>query len=214
VGFYLPYRRLLGSQVDVVRSEPHAPQGHALAARMRMQALASFRWLPGAWWRERESRHWWELNQRVRRDVLEVIERWPAATFLFAHWPLPHPPFVMASDGSYHGPYAVDRREGDAADYRRHLLWLDRVVGEVVGALEASGRFDDALLVMTGDHGWQRHDAAVRHVPLLVKWPGQREGDRVAGSFSTLEIGGLVELAARGGASAADARVWIAERAR
>jgi hypothetical protein len=214
VGFYLPYRLLLGSQVDVVRTEPHAPQGHGLVERMQVQALASFRWLPERWWRERESRHWWELNHRVRRDVLEVIERWPAATFLFAHWPLPHPPFVMGSDGSYHGPYRVDRREGDAADYRRHLLYLDRVVGEIVSALEASGRFDDALLVMTGDHGWQRHDQAVRHVPLLVKWPGQRAGERVAGRFSTLELGGLVELAARGGASVSEARAFIAERAR
>jgi hypothetical protein len=214
VGFYLPYRRLLGEQVDVVRSEPHAPRGSGSLERMRLQALASLRFLPERWRREAYSRGWWQLGRRVRDDVLRILSTWPAATFLFSHWPLPHPPFVLESDGSYRGPYASDRREGGAEDYRRHLLYLDRVVGEVVGALESAGRFDASLLVLTGDHGWHEHDADLLHVPLLVKWPHQRTAEVVAGRFSTLDLAGLVELVARGESDLADARRYIAAHAR
>jgi hypothetical protein len=214
VGFYLPYRRLLDGQVDVVRSEPHAPRGSGGLERMRLQALASLPFLPGRWRREAYSRGWWELGRRVRDDVLRIVSTWPAATFLFSHWPLPHPPFVLESDGSYRGPYASDRREGGPEDYRRHLLYLDRVVGEVVGALEAAGRFDASLLVLTSDHGWHHHDRDLLRVPLLVKWPRQRSAEVVTGRFSTLDLAGLLELVARGETGLDDARRYLAAHAR
>jgi hypothetical protein len=214
VGFYLPYRRLVGGQVDVVRSEPHAPHGSGGLERMRLQALASLRFLPERWRRESYSRAWWELGRRVRDDALRVVSTWPAATFLFSHWPLPHPPFVRESDGSYRGPYASDRREGGPEDYRRQLLYLDRVVGEIVGSLEAAGRFDASLLVLTGDHGWHDHDRDLLHVPLLVKWPQQRSAEVVTGSFSTLDLAGLLELVARGETGLDSARRYLAAHVR
>ena len=214
VGFYLPYRRLLGAQVDVVRAEPHAPTGEGILGRMRLRALESLRFLPEGWRREAYSRHWWEQNRRVRDDVLRILSSWPAATFLFSHWPLPHPPFVLESDGSYRGPFTSDRREGDAADYRRHLLYLDRVVGEALDELEDVGRLDESLLVVTSDHGWHHHDPDVLHVPLLVKWPRQRAPEVVRGRFSTLDLGGLVELAARGEVDLEDARRYLASHQR
>jgi hypothetical protein len=210
VGFYLPYRRLLGAQVDVVRSAPHAPTGAGILGRMRLRALGSLPLLPEGWRREAYSRHWWEQNRRVRDDVLRILRTWPAATFLFSHWPLPHPPFVLESDGGYHGPFASHRQEGDAADYRRHLLYLDRVVGDALDALEDVGRLDESLLVVTGDHGWHHHDPDLLHVPLLVKWPRQRAPEVVRGRFSILDLGPLVELAARGEVDLDDARRFLA----
>jgi hypothetical protein len=209
LGFYLPYRRMLGEPLDAVRSYPHAPRGDGFGERMAESALASFGFLPERWRRERYSRHWHELNVRTRRDALRVLAEWPRDTFLFVHWPLPHPPFVLESDGSYRGPFTIHRREGEEADYLRHLLHLDRVVGEIVATLERSGRLDAALLVLSSDHGWQKRDRAVRHVPLLVKWPGQRVGEVVPGRFSTLDLPGLVQLAAEGRTALADARAYL-----
>jgi hypothetical protein len=220
-GYYLPYRRLLGSELRVARSEPHVPRGSSLAERLRVRALAGARYLQGpgaakrllAEHRLRYSLNWYALNQRVLSDTLEIAARWPRNTFAFIHFPMPHPPFVVAADGSFRGPYRGDRSSGTRADYRLHLRNVDRIVGLFVAALRASGRFDDALIVMTGDHGWKRHDRRVLHVPLLIKWPRQRASHAIGDVFPTLALPALLELASRGGVSESDALRFIAEHA-
>lgn len=220
-GYYLPYRRLIGPELQVARSEPHVPRGSTLSERFRVRALAGARYLQGpgaaarllAEHRLRYSEHWFELNQRVLADALEIASRWPRKTFSFSHFPMPHPPFVIDADGSFRGPYRRDRSQGTRADYRRHLRNVDRIVGLLVAALQRSGRFDDALIVLTGDHGWKRHDRRVLHVPLLVKWPRQSQPAFFAPVFPTLALPGLLELATRGDASPEDANRYLVEHA-
>jgi hypothetical protein len=75
--------------------------------------------------------------------------------------------------------------------FQRYLLqlgYVDRLLGELLDRLEATGLYDDALLVVVGDHGVtfrpgqmyrQPTDESVRdlmHVPLFVKLPGTRPG--------------------------------------
>jgi membrane-anchored protein YejM (alkaline phosphatase superfamily) len=65
------------------------------------------------------------------------------------------------------------------------LLYLDRVVGRIIEQLKAAGKFDDALLIFTSDHGWRwdpdvpvkdwTADPILRKVPLLVKLPRQQQ---------------------------------------
>lgn len=220
-GYYLPYRRLLGPELTVVRSEPHLPRGATLAERFRVRALAGARYLQGpgaavrllAEHRLRYSEHWFALNQRVLADTLEVALHWPRKTFSFSHFPMPHPPFVIDADGSFRGPYRRDRSQGTRSDYRRHLRNVDRIVGLLVAALTRSGRFDSALIVLTGDHGWKRHDRRVLHVPLLVKWPQQSQPAFFAPVFPTLALAGLLELASRGDASFEDAARYLSQHA-
>ncbi|MEM1201680.1 MAG: sulfatase-like hydrolase/transferase [Acidobacteriota bacterium] len=72
--------------------------------------------------------------------------------------------------------------------YRRHLLqvgFADRLLGELLDRLESEGLFDDALVVVTADHGIHFEPGApvrqagprtwrgVARVPLLVKYPRQ-----------------------------------------
>jgi hypothetical protein len=218
-GYYLPYRRLLGPELNVARSEPHVPRGSTLADRLGVRALAGMRYLQGlgagerllSEHRLRYSQNWFALNQRVLADTLEIAADWPRNTFSFSHFPMPHPPFVIAADGSFRGPYRGDRSSGTRADYRLHLRNLDRIVGLLVAALRENGRFDEALIVMTGDHGWKRHDRRVLHVPLLIKWPHQREARAIDGVFPTLALPALLELASRGGMGESEARNFIAE---
>jgi hypothetical protein len=199
VGFYLPYRRLLGDGVDVVRTRPHVPQGDGFAGKLGIRALDSARFLVGPGFRgffqdlfkRRYSEHWRQLNDEIFEDTDVVVREWPASTFLFAHLPLPHAPFIFEADGRYRGPFE-DRIEGTLDDYERHLRLVDRRLGEFVGALEEVGRFDASLLVITSDHGWKQRDVAAFHVPLLVKWPGQRKAVRVREGFATLSLPGLL----------------------
>lgn len=82
--------------------------------------------------------------------------------------------------------------------YDATLRRADRVVGEVVAALEAGGRLDQTYLIVTSDHG----EALLEHglsghrghlgepvirVPLLVRGPGVRAG-RVSNVVSTADI--------------------------
>jgi len=80
------------------------------------------------------------------------------------------------------------------ARYDESLLKIDAYLGKLFRLLRERGLYDDALIVVTGDHGEffgpqvYGHgvmEEAVLHVPLVVKWPrnlhaGTQEDDAVA----------------------------------
>ena len=83
----------------------------------------------------------------------------------------------------WHSRFQYDR---NLRDYYRLLTAADRNVGRVVAALEAAGRLDDTLVVVTGDNGmylgsrglagkWSHFDEALR-VPLVIAGPGITAG--------------------------------------
>jgi arylsulfatase A-like enzyme len=93
-------------------------------------------------------------------------------------------------------PVFYKRRYAEAVEF------ADQQVGALLKALRAQGRYDNALVVLTADHGesfterevWFDHGnhASVEqlHVPLVVKWPGNlRAGERQH------QLVGLVDVA-------------------
>lgn len=101
----------------------------------------------------------------------------------------PHRPYVAGSgQASGIDPAGVavpacfpdaEAVRGDLADYYFEVQRFDRLVGEAVAALEASGELDDTLVVVTGDHGMpfprgkgNLYDTGVR-VPLAMRWPAR-----------------------------------------
>ncbi|HUF36787.1 MAG TPA: sulfatase-like hydrolase/transferase, partial [Gemmatimonadales bacterium] len=82
--------------------------------------------------------------------------------------------------------WSLARSERDGL---RHLRYLDLVLGRFLDTLEAAGRLDSALVVVTSDHAWkkdpdrrERVRERLRRVPLLVRWPGVTDGGmRVGG---------------------------------
>ena len=93
--------------------------------------------------------------------------------FAVFHLPAPHQPYVFAADG---GP---GRYAGlDPAGYPAQLVYADRLFGEWMQALRDSGRWAESWVLVLSDHGPHFRDyagtpAGKRHVPLLVKAPGQ-----------------------------------------
>ena len=72
-------------------------------------------------------------------------------------------------------------------------------IGELVDALDAAGRLDGALVIVTADHGEELFEHGgfshgyslhreVLHVPLLVKFPGQTEAWVVDEPVSTVDV--------------------------
>ncbi|CAN5872518.1 hypothetical protein BH23ACT2_BH23ACT2_30230 [soil metagenome] len=137
--------------------------------------------------------------------------------FEYLHSPLPHTPWRLLPTGeSYDGPDPPIGGEffriwapGDtgeqlaAAARTRHLLqlqWADRSLGAILDRLEEVDRWDDAVVVVTSDHGVafeaDRHarivdpgtQVANGWTPLFVKEPGQTEGSVVDDNVNALDV--------------------------
>ncbi len=85
------------------------------------------------------------------------------------------------------------------AQYAGELRWTDLHVGRVFEMLRDHGLWDDALVVVTADHGEEFFDhgakghknnlyAETTRVPLVVKYPGQREGRRDPAVVSLVDL--------------------------
>ncbi|MEZ5316610.1 MAG: sulfatase-like hydrolase/transferase [Vicinamibacterales bacterium] len=88
-----------------------------------------------------------------------------------------------------HKPYAPPEKFSMLAPYDGEIAYADEIVGSLFGYLQRRDWFDDATIVVTGDHGEglgdhgeQEHGLFVYdesiHVPLLIRLPGGRHGGR------------------------------------
>ncbi|MEA2419855.1 MAG: hypothetical protein QOE60_2061 [Thermoleophilaceae bacterium] len=132
----------------------------------------------------------------------------------FLHAALPHIPWQYLPSGEQYlnaGPdYPGLEDQRWSADgfparlgLQRHLLqaaYADRMVGRIVARLRAAGIYDEALVVVTADHGVSFRPGEPRRkptpgnlsdiasVPLLIKYPN-RPGGRIDDSFvRTLDV--------------------------
>lgn len=157
---------------------------------------------------------WWDANE-------------PARGFLFIHYWDVHHPFrapspwdrkyrtdsltevVGSNDDLQRARNAISRGDPDAAELTRALAgayagevsWTDSQVGRLLDGLKARGVLDQAVLVLTADHGetmdehpdaWTHgpsvYETAV-HVPLIVHAPPIiRPGTRIATTVSSVDV--------------------------
>jgi choline-sulfatase len=145
---------------------------------------------------------------QVQRDgalTVEHANRWMALAgsgrfFLFLHLYEPHVPYTPPARYSSHAPY-----DGEIA-------YADELVGQLVDALKAQGRYDAATIVLVsdhgeglGDHGELEHglfiyDESIR-VPFIVKPPGGASGRRVSAPVQLAEVAHTLLDAAGSGSS-------------
>ena len=136
--------------------------------------------------------------------------------FSFLHPLLPHVPWEYFPTGRRYlssgmsAPGLNIKKEvwGENEDlviqgYRRHLLqvgFIDTLLGNLLRQLRTLGLYDQALIVVTADHGasfWAKtsrrsdagpHAGDVRRVPLFIKAPYQRTGQRSDRPTKTIDI--------------------------
>jgi arylsulfatase A-like enzyme len=91
-------------------------------------------------------------------------------------------------------PYLPDTPEirSDILDYYVEVQRFDREVGELLQALEETGRASNTLVVITGDNGWpfprskaNLYDSGIRQ-PLAIRWPAKVRGGRTNDAFGNL----------------------------
>jgi arylsulfatase A-like enzyme len=83
--------------------------------------------------------------------------------------------------------------------YVETVLSVDHQLGRFLDGLEASGRFEDSIIVLLSDHGemfeprWVAHhgpylDDSLVHVPLLIHLPGQKEKQVIDSPIGLVDI--------------------------
>jgi N-sulfoglucosamine sulfohydrolase len=115
----------------------------------------------------------------------------------------PHRPYVQGS-GVKSGmkiadvfvpPYLPDTPEvrSDICDYYFAVQRYDREVGAILKLLEAAGKLDNTMVIMTGDNGWpfprakaNLYDAGTRQ-PLAVRWPAKIPPGRKSDAFISFQ---------------------------
>ena len=158
-------------------------------------------------WQGRQSGRPGQLGSSVPGIVdsyLAAIESEPRNRLYYLHLNLPHVPWKYLPTGTEYGPLGQSVRPPGAAGelwiddgwltlqgYQQHLLqtmYADRVLGQLTERLEEVGIWDEALVIVTADHGasfWPGHSRRmveestiedILEVPLFVKLPGQQTG--------------------------------------
>lgn len=132
----------------------------------------------------------------------------------FQHVQLPHVPWRYLPSGKQYKETFVNGKEGRdkwineqpwlmAQGFQRHLLqvkFVDALLGKLLARLRDTGIYDDAMIIVTADHGASFRMGAKRRsttpenlpeiagVPLLVKLPGQTAPEISDAFVETVDI--------------------------
>jgi len=125
------------------------------------------------------------LVPREARDVL--LGRPPRPDFQYYGEPMAS---ILGGDVARREEVTAGYVQSAVERYDTAIRYATDALGALLDELRAAGRFDDALVVVTADHGdeffehggfshgYTLHEEVLR-VPLLVKLPHQREGRRI-----------------------------------
>lgn len=157
---------------------------------------------------------WSEYGSDRDQAVDAYIEKMPGQnrSLSLLHIALPHIEWEYLPDGTR---YVSDRFSGvssltsppsrpevnrDMQQMMLQLAFTDRELGRIVGKMKRDGIWDEALFIVTADHGGafipdgsrrilgQGNAGWVVPVPLLIKFPGQQRARVVSGSVDSRDI--------------------------
>lgn len=139
-------------------------------------------------------RHYYQPAEAVTDFVLSTLDRPPRAdtrpVFMLIHYMDPHDPYMggkLRGRGYarifVNGKDMMPLRDEIQRAYCGDIEYFDRHFGRLIEGLKGRGRFQDAVIILTSDHGeefaehggwWHGptlYDEQIR-VPLLIKLPG------------------------------------------
>ncbi|MBX3314532.1 MAG: sulfatase-like hydrolase/transferase [Actinobacteria bacterium] len=135
----------------------------------------------------------------------------------YFHFALPHQPWFMLPDGRTHdapeipfgnefvrfwpdGQVGTDLGQAGESRMQLQLQWADRALGTAIDRLQDLGRWDDALVVVTADHGIsfepgtsarvadESNQRSLAWAPLFIKLPGQTEAKVVDDPVMSIDV--------------------------
>lgn len=130
----------------------------------------------------------------VTTNFIKEINSYPGNTLHFLHVMLPHPPYRYLPNGTPY-PFAIDEPilDEERVKFERaaHILQVglaDKILGSLRSELLRLGRWNQATVIVTSDHGQAYHPNSdqriakpenfgeIGFVPLLIKYSGQTQG--------------------------------------
>lgn len=115
--------------------------------------------------REKKVEHYYQDAATVTEAATAWIDRHSASRFfLFLHYMDPHDPYFRHPyDGTavarVQTPRPAPERAGELSDlYDGEIAFLDGHLGEFLGHLKRKGLYEDALIILTSDHGEEFHE--------------------------------------------------------
>jgi hypothetical protein len=189
IGWYHPYCRVLGDDVAHCRWLPYfRPPKPSLWERAQELGITLVETVPGAY-RLRVAMRFrpsgvvvepgWHLHlyRQIHEETLKAVGS-GEFEFVFVHYPVPHDPYIYDRGSG-------ELSTGESHTYFDNLALADRTLGELLSAVERSGRSTETGVIVTADHGLRRPDLDQRcdtmptignekhRVPLLIRLPGQ-----------------------------------------
>ena len=156
---------------------------------------------------------------RVYAAIPDMLAANFGPAFVWAHTMPPHAPYLppastrhrllpageleqwheLMQENTPYGPKAQPLVDKHRLRYRESIMAADESLGRLVDELQRLGRLEQALVIVTSDHGesFERnfighagpllHDAVIR-IPLVIKLPGQKLGRVVDQPVSQADV--------------------------
>ncbi len=134
----------------------------------------------------------WYPQMEVHQFALEVLRNHTANMLGYFHYGWPHYPYIWNRAGRKSGRISPEAAKAHTVEnYMDNLDYMDVVIGQICQALRDCGRWDDSVIIFTSDHNWRFDPARPKswsdledpnpvsewkHVPLMIKYPGQTAG--------------------------------------
>ncbi len=168
-GYFAPYNHVF--ETDIHRYLPGWIGERTVPEAMRGQAFDLIPGLDTATLRAIE-------KHRVLEDATLRAVTNPGLDLVFAHFMIPHAPWIYDSDRG-ELDYRVTAR-CDVAGYLDNVRLVDRVLSRIDAQMAEGGKMENTALIVTSDHWWRdadgRYDTIDHRVPFLLRMPGQRTG--------------------------------------
>ncbi|MFG6468701.1 sulfatase [Roseateles sp. BYS87W] len=150
--------------------------------------------------------------------ALERLASTRKPTFLWVHTLPPHDPYLATPEFKYRllpageldrwaqmrgmGPFTPSEQpliDKHRLRYRESIMAADAALGRFLDQLRQQGRLDRALVVVSSDHGESFAHGMMGHagdvmnegvlrVPLVIKRPGQQQGQRIQAPVSLADV--------------------------
>jgi hypothetical protein len=206
-GFHLPFGEIMRTGVDHCESYSISADKVFGVAPVNVAVgllLDNLRMRTGSCWPINRWRDWAKhryfahLVVKTHESFVRELKK-DDVSFLVCHYPVPHAPAMFDRCGLSRPLSAPD--DFGLESYLGNLRYTDRLIGEMVSAIENSPLADRTMLIVTSDHSWRTAperlkvsyaQPGLRHVPFLVHLPGQTNRVDVTYMMHTVALKDLV----------------------
>jgi len=114
-----------------------------------------------------------EVTSIIHERTMDAIND-GGRTFLFAHFFIPHLPFVFNRDGYYTND---DPFNQNSENYNEQLKYVDTVFGEIVETINRNNEYDKSHIILMSDHNYRKmyQGDKKNEVPLIIKKRNQKD---------------------------------------